>query len=205
MADQYTAIITCFLRGQQLKIDNMDWLSSTIDWLSATNAIIPWLALLLSIIGIYTSKKSLRISEAQEERQKPLLSLFLQDGYVRYHPESSSRYFAFLLTVGNRSDVDNSISEIHLRLSYTTSAGVELVVKIPSSVDAEKVFEEYSRPSLSTTDRKDAHQTISGWIYFQVKDALLENCQIERHSIAIIDCHGIEGSVEPIMVREFSS
>ncbi|MCW8916748.1 MAG: hypothetical protein OQK24_12970 [Magnetovibrio sp.] len=176
-----------------------------IDLSGLSSAVVPWLALLLSLIGLYSSRKALRLSEAQEERQKPLLVLYQQEGYVRYDLDSSSRYFAFLLSVSNRSDADNAISEVLLRLTYTTSESVEMTVKIPSTEKTERVFEEFNGPLLTVPERVDAHQTVSGWCYFQVKDALLDGCRIERHSIAIIDSHGIEVSVEPIVVQEFSN
>ncbi len=167
------------------------------------NTIVALLAIGISFFSLWLSRKALNLSNTQEERQRPCLRLYLRDSYFQDHIDSNSRYFAFLLSVDNRSDADNAISETHLRLTYTINDGFETTVKIPPDKNAEKVVGKGTEPVLSTPQGINAHQTVDAWCYFQVKDALLGNGRIEGHSVVITDSHGIETLIESIFIKEF--
>jgi hypothetical protein len=177
--------------------------SSTSGWASTASAVAAWLALLLSIINLGST---LRRENRREQRQKPLLVPYLQDGLVQILADKSSRLYAFLLSISNRSDSNNSIREIELRLTYTTAVGVQLTVKLLSDPDSGKAFAEAAPRALSMPARVDAHQTISGWSFFRLQQAILERVkQIEKHVLTIIDSHGNEVSVEPIYVQDYGN
>jgi hypothetical protein len=162
-----------------------------------------WLALLLSFLGIRFSRKALRLQEQQEGRRRPLLTPDLRDGFVRVAPDGSSRLYAFLLSGTNGSDSDNAVADVDLRLTYTTRASVLMTVKVRSNAEVGKAFVDGAGPPLVTPARVDAHQTISGWCFFRVEEAVLEGSTVERYIVALVDSHGIEATIEPMIVREY--
>jgi hypothetical protein len=162
-----------------------------------------WLALVLSFLSIGMSRKALRLQERQEDRRKPSLTPYLSDGFVRVASEGSSRLYAFLLSVSNGSDSDNTVAEVDLRLTYTTPASVQMTVKVRSNAEIGGAFVGGSGPPLVTPGRVDAHQTVSGWCFFRVEEAVLEGSRIERYVVALLDSHGSEVTVEPKIVREY--
>jgi hypothetical protein len=174
--------------------------SSISGWASAGAA---WLALIISLINFIFSMKRER---RQEQRQKPLLIPYLQDGLVQRSSDHSSRIFAFLLSVSNRSDFNNAIADVEMRLTYAPSSGVQLTVKLVANAECGEAFAELAPRALSIPARLDAHQTLSGWCFFRVEEAVLEGSKwIEKHVVTLVDSHGIEASIEPIIVREYGS
>jgi hypothetical protein len=175
--------------------------SNISGWASTASAVAAWLALILSVINLGST---LRRENRRERRQKPLLVPYLQDGLVQILSDKPSRVYGFLLSISNRSDANNSIREIELRLTYTTAVGVQLTVKLISDPESGKAFAEAASRALSTPARVDAHQTISGWAFFRLEQAILEGSKgIERHVVTVIDSHGNEVSVEPIYVQDY--
>jgi hypothetical protein len=166
-------------------------------------AIAGWVGLLLSIPGLIFSLKALRLAEQQEQRRKPLLSPYLMDGYVRTDPGNGNRVYAFLLSISNPTDSDNSVAGVDLRVTYKTREGVALTVKVRSDSELQRDFENRSGVPLPAPARVDAHQTILGWCFFQIHRAILEGAIIEDYLVVLIDSHGIEVSVKPIVVREY--
>ena len=162
-----------------------------------------WLALVLSFVGIHFSRKALRLQERQEDRRRPMLIPYLTDGFVRAAPDGSSRLYAFLLSVSNGSDADNAVASVDLRLTYTTRANVQMTVKVRSDAEVGKAFVDGSGPPLVAPARVDAHQTLSGWCFFRVEEEVLEGSTVERYIVALTDSHGIEATVEPMIVREY--
>jgi hypothetical protein len=160
-----------------------------------------WLALLLSLFGIIISRRALRIQEQQEDLRKPFLVPYLQDGYVRYI--SDGRVYAFLLSVSNPTDSDNAVASIDLRLTYKKQNSYQMNIKVRSDSTLNKFYPDRRGHSLLIPSRTDTHQTVSGWVFFMVEETILKGTDIEAYSISIIDTHGIETKIEPILIREF--
>jgi len=165
-------------------------------------AIAAWLALILSIFSIVISWKTQRLAQRQEERRKPILVPYFFDGYVRFNTDPFSRIYAFLVSVSNPSDSDNAVAEVDLQLTYTTQTGIQMKVKMRADPALESSFGDGSR-SLQIPARVDAHQTVSGWTYFRVEEALLKGAVIDGYSVVLNDSHGNLVALEPIMVREY--
>jgi hypothetical protein len=172
-------------------------------WAASASAVAAWLALGLSFLSLHSSRKAMRLAEQQEERRRPLLVPYLDDGYVRIGPNGGSRLYAFLLSVSNRSDSNNSVAEVERRLTYTTRADVQMTVKVRSNAQLGGAFGEGAGPPLPKPARVDAHQTALGWCFFRVEEAVLEGSPIERYVVTLVDSHGNESTVKPIMVREY--
>ena len=176
-------------------------LNSDLTFLKIITPATALLALLLSICSIFISRKALRIQEQQEDRRKPLLVLYLQDGYVRYI--LGGRVYAFLLSVSNPMDSDNAIASLDLRLTYKKQDSFQMHIKVRSDSTLDKYFPDRGGNTLLIPSRVDAHQTISGWVFFKVEKAILKETIIEAHKISIVDTHGIEAKIEPSLIREF--
>jgi hypothetical protein len=97
-----------------IKADFVGVLKVTVEnvsaWIGIASASAAWLALLLSVFNFRTSRKALQLSEKQEERRKPLLVPYLQQGYIWPGPRPNIRVYAFLLSISNRSDNNNAVA-----------------------------------------------------------------------------------------------
>jgi hypothetical protein len=160
-----------------------------------------WLALVLSVLSFIISRKALLLSEQQEERRKPQLVPYLQDGYVRRDAEG--RVYAFLLSVSNPTDSDNAVAAVDFQLIYTTKSNVRMTIKVPLHRETAKAFHDGTVLPLAIPLRLDAHQTVSGWAFFRVEDVLLGGAIVEEYTIVLTDSHGMKAQLEPILIREY--
>lgn len=174
-----------------------------LTWADIATAVAAWLALILSILSLFVSWRAQRLTERQEERRRPVLVPYLLDGYVRLNKEPAARVYAFLLSVSNPADSDNAVAGMDLHLLYTTQASIQMTVKVRADATLGSSFCDGSAPPLTVPARIDAHQTISGWAYFRIQEAILNGAVIDGYSVVLIDSHGGRATVEPIMVREY--
>jgi hypothetical protein len=167
---------------------------------SATAA---WMALLLSVLNFFTSRKALRISEQQEARRKPSMVVYLQDGYIAVGAKAGSRVYAILVSLSNRSDSNNAIAQAVLHLTYVKSNRTQLTLKVSAEGEPPSAFTDKSANHLRVPIRIDAHQTVSGWCFFSVDDAIVEGSRIDRTRVAFVDTYGNESTVESLIIREY--
>jgi hypothetical protein len=181
--------------------------AETIVWGAAlASSAAAWIGLLISAISLSTSRRAIRITERQEERREPLLIPELRNGHFRTNPDGSARLYAFLIAVSNRSDTDNAIAHLELRLTYAVREGVDVTVKLPADTALPKGASQGAETRLAVPSSIGAHQTVSGWCFFRVERSILERPNtIQRYLIAVIDSHGIEATLEPIIVQEYRS
>jgi hypothetical protein len=182
---------------------DINWSAQT--WAAVASAIAGWVAFALSIFNLRTSRLALRISEAQESRRKPSIASYLQDAYITVGTNPSARVYAVLVSLSNKSDNDNGIASTALQLTYAKKGGSEFTVKVGPEHQAPSFFSDKSTKHLQVPFRIDAHQTVSGWAFFAVENAILEGASIRATRFAFIDTHENETVVEPLNVREYSN
>jgi hypothetical protein len=153
-------------------------------------------------LSIRVSKRSLRLSEQQEERRHPHLVPYLIDGYVKFVAHENLRVYGFSLSISNRSDVDDSVAQIELQLTYKAPSGISIAVKAGHDTNLNNVFAGGDMATLPIPLRIDAHQTIAGWVCFGIKEQLFSGSAVDKFTIIVTDSHNIVSTVEPIIVRE---
>ena len=179
----------------------MAWETSTLSTVASAAA--AWVALVLSVVNVRTSRRALRLSEQQEARRKPSLAIYLQEGLVSRSPRRDARIYSLLLSVSNKSDNDNSVAEATLHLTYSKPEAGGFTVKFVATTEVLPPFQR-SQASLPIPTRIDAHQAISGWYYFFVDDVILSGARVERTIIVLRDTYGNEIAAEPLILREYS-
>ncbi|WP_430398125.1 hypothetical protein [Ferrovibrio sp.] len=167
---------------------------------SATAA---WVALLLSIGSLWYARKAQLLANQKEERLNPKLKLYVQDSFVKKSKDTQHRTYSLLLSVTNRSDANNSISEIDLCIIYTSPTGTKLTLRVRND-SCTQHSAQGSTNSINIGARLDAHQTLIGWCHFNVDGAILKNAKIENYKISITDSHGHEAAETLTLIREYS-
>jgi hypothetical protein len=133
------------------------------------------------------------------------VAAYLQDGYIAVGVNPGSRVYAILISLSNRSDSNNAIAQAMLLLTYVKSNGAQLTLKVDAKGEPPNAFTEKSANHLRVPIRIDAHQTVSGWCFFSVDDAILEDSHIDRTQVAFVDTYGNESTVEPLIIREYGN
>jgi hypothetical protein len=85
-----------------------------------------------------TSRKCLRLAEAQDLRRRPTLVAYLADGYCKI--DDRERLMAFSVSLTNPSDSNNGVGLIELQVDYLTETGVQMRIKIPPLPDGPGVL-----------------------------------------------------------------
>jgi hypothetical protein len=171
-------------------------------WAAIASGVAALISAWFAYVNIRVQKRSLRLSEHEEERHRPHLVPYLIDGYVKFIAHEHLRVYGFSLSISNRSDTDDSVAQIELQLTYKALSGISIAVKTRHDNNLKKVFTGGNMTTLPIPLRIDAHQTIAGWVYFGVKEELFSGSAVDKFAIILTDSHDIVSTVEPIIVRE---
>jgi hypothetical protein len=177
-----------------------DQSSDFLKWMPFVAAVAAWVAAIFAYLTARRSIRLLHLAEQQEERRRPVLILYLQGGRLRRVGEDL--VYMFLLSVSNRSDSNNAIAQIDLRIEYRTAFNFLAAVDVPIVSQDDEMFGGDTRSRLEIPIRVDAHHTVAGWVFFRVKKALLEDCAVNTYVIVATDSHGGRSSIETALVQE---
>jgi hypothetical protein len=194
MSQSYESFEVCMPKFQPL-------LSVLKDWGPLASALAAWTAVLVSWKNARTAGGNLQLAEKQEQRRRPTLVPYLADGYSE--AKGNHRLLAFSVSLSNPSDTNNSIAQIELALSYTTPTGVFMTMKLPVSVLGSATVGDVKL--LEPPLKIDAHQSVSGWVFFEIKNELIKGCRLDTYILQFQDSHGHINSLEQAIVRELIS
>lgn len=176
--------------------------SEPTNYADVASAIAAWLAFGVSILSFMISRQAHHLAKRAEERNSPLFSLYLENGYAKTSAEGTAKIYAFLISVTNRSASNNSISTIDLSLTYTSPTRTELTLKIRTDSKLSSEFPP-TQNLLNPPIRIDAHQTTSGWCFFKLDRSILNGGKVDKHIIIVSDSYGNEAKIEPLIVQEY--
>jgi hypothetical protein len=169
-------------------------------WLSAGSILIASCSAFASWLSFRTARRALYISENQEARKKPHLKVYFANGYRLL--VSDGQIFAFLVSVSNPTDIDNSIFRAELRVSCQADHS-ETIIRLSHEeqlASAIKIANE-NLGAFALPARIDAHQTLSGWFLFKIPNSVLGERTVADHTLILEDTHGATSSTDSIMVR----
>jgi len=173
------------------------------NWADIATVAIAFLALIVSASSFAVSFWAARLAKKQEDRKRPELVASLVNSYVEFKPDE--RIFAFLLSICNPSDSDNSVAAVALRVTYDVKPGHPVTVQLPSSTTRGDRFSRLKDFNLlGSPSRVDAHQTVQGWCMFRLPETVLSGGSIEGYSVVVTDSHGMEVGVKPILIQEYA-
>lgn len=170
-------------------------------WIAIASLLISFASALFAFWSNMIAKRSLRLSEEQAKVRLPQLVPYLMDGLIRRLDERKTKLYAFSLSLSNRSDSDNSLSALELRIIFTRTGNVSNIL-FPHNSTLAQDFGLESTKSIIIPAHINAHGTIAGWAFFEIDDSILRNVNIERYEIRFVDAHGKESNIEPIILRE---
>lgn len=130
------------------------------------------------------------------------LSAYLIDGFVCTAVEGGGRIYAFSVLLSNRSDADNALAATELAITYSRHDGTRGSLLLPHNGELVEDLGLDSASPFNLPERLSAHDTIAGWAVFELSDSLSGEIDVEGYEIRFLDSHGIECSLEPVILRE---
>jgi hypothetical protein len=173
-------------------------------WISALALLVSMCSAVVSWRSAKNAARALAISQRQEERRQPQLSVHLFNGYRRLVPKR--QLFGFLVSISNPTDIDNSVARAELEVTYLLENDVKAVCRIQHNPTLREDTADDALPPtvLALPARIDAHQTISGLLLFSLDNDVIRRATIDAHRLILEDTHGASTSTDSIMVREWS-
>jgi hypothetical protein len=173
---------------------------------------IPWslfvaiAAVLISWRAYRIAGRSLEISERNELRRLPALTVYLAQAYQMELMHRA--VFMFAVSIGNPTDIDNSVARIELRLAHISDDAKRNPIITRFDHDstvftADPPIDLGSATVLQLPLRIDAHQTAAGWVIFGVPSASVDEMSLNSYSIVMQDTHGNSTAIEPIIIRRW--
>lgn len=169
-------------------------------WISVLSLAVAIWAALNSTRSRNVATRALAISEQQEQRRQPRLEINILDCYRQSF--TSHQLFAFLVSITNPSDVNNSISLAELQLGYVMDGGIKMKCRMPHDAKPSILPGTDSSAAIAVPSRIDAHQTTKGWLYFVIDNGLLNGRTVEGQTILVVDTHGNVAEATSILVKE---
>ena len=171
-------------------------------WIAIASTVAALIAVFLAHRSNRIAKRALELSEQQAMARNPYLVPYLIDGLFCRSTENNSTQYVFSVSVSNRSDNDNAVSSIKLRVSFSKHNRPSGNLLLQHDETLGDVLNLPGAPPISIPKPIDAHQTIKGWAMFEVDNSLLSHNDIDGYEIRIFDSHNMETRLEPIIVRE---
>src|SRR5260370_42142936 len=168
-------------------------------WVPIVSTVAAWCALLITWRNSRIASRSLKLAEMQEQRRRPNLTSYLADGYCK--SKTGSRLFAFLVSLSNPSDINNSIVQVELAVAYTTAKGICMTVKIPHNAGLVNQFDTQIK-AIEPPVRIDAHQSIACAALFEIDNQLIQDGTIDIFTLLFQDSHGETLRLEKVILRE---
>lgn len=172
-------------------------------WVAVVSAVAAWVAALFAYLSARTSKRSLQLAEMQDKRRKPELIPYLSIAYYKPAPSDKYSVYAFSISICNPSDIDNAIAFLELQVSYTLPEGTIMTLKVPHDPKLSINFNDIEHVHFTIPNPIGAHQTIAGWVFFNIDNTLITDFDIDSYKLVITDSHDVSCHLEPIIVREF--
>lgn len=173
-----------------------------------------WIAIISAIAAIVTawytahatriSKKNLEVALQQIQLQDPNLELYLVDGHIRRFINLQYRIYAFHLRISNKADANNSLRELSLTIIHNRGSEISSNFTVPHDSDLNNEMQNLEIPPLQIPSKIGPHETLAGYALFRVNDNLLRDSTVEAYKLKVIDGHGIDTVLEPILLREYS-
>ncbi|HUU26225.1 MAG TPA: hypothetical protein VM123_00300 [archaeon] len=176
----------------------------TYFWVAVASAIAAWAAALFAYLAARISKRSLRLAELQENRRQPKLVPYLSEAYYKKFSHEKYTIYAFFLSISNPSDIDNSIAYLEFKVKCALSKNNKMAIKVTHNPKLSKNFGGDEVLPIYVPARIDAHQTITGWVFFRINDAFIDNYDFDSYTIIIKDSQNALSHLEPIIVRELA-
>ncbi len=168
-------------------------------WAPVTSAAIAVLALLVGLSNRRIARRALTLSEHQEQRRIARLQLSYNDAVSWRLAGNPWRWIGVDILAVNPTDRDGAVVSAELHVTYTTSAGTGLVVKLPH--DATFPSHGASDP-LKLPLHLSANGALRGWLGFKLSDDVVSPAAIQNYAITVKDSRGPIETVVLGVLRE---
>jgi hypothetical protein len=164
-------------------------------------AIAAWLAALFAYRSYKISKRALELSESESAAKKTSIAAYLADSFRIYDENRKKGKYIFSIAYSNRSDADDSITEVHLETFYVNSRNRVSHLISNHEQDADEWLSGNAKPAKLPLNIQ-LRSSVTGWFVFGAL-SIAENAQrIEKYRVVARNGKGEVVTVESYILRE---
>lgn len=142
-----------------------------------------------------SAKKSLKLQKKIYEDGKPKINLDIIESFLVDQKGNKEIYFYFKIIVDNKSDKNNAVKNVSLRVKTTT---ISLILAENNNRVQEIEISEY----MDTPINIDAQSSKKGWLVFSIEREAYEKIDINSYFLLIKDINDLEIEKEEILIKE---
>lgn len=173
---------------------------SAVSWAVGASPFIAGLALLVSLGSAFISYKSYALAKKKYEMSKHDVEIYYAEGFVR--TTESGKYFAFLISITNKSEQSNSVKRINLKIDYSSQIGSLSAILLDPVATVGSDFPDIpTKPSTSPL-KLEALQTVSGWFFFLAGSEVIQGARILGYEVVLEDNIGNHSRFSPQILSE---
>lgn len=165
------------------------------------SAVAGLLAALFAYRSYKLSKKALAIAESESDAKKANITVYLADSFRVYDTDRKKGKYIFSIAYFNKSDMDDSITEIHLEIFYVNSANkVSHLMSSHEPDSAEWLSGNAAAASLPLNIK--SRSSVTSWFVFGALSVVEKAQRIAKYRVVARNGQGKEVSVESYILRE---
>ena len=175
-------------------------------WAGIAGVIATFVIALLTFFNVRVARNSLKLMEQKEKRSQPSLQVFHINSYVKQDKEQGSRIYTANIGITCTSDTDNSVKDLSMKIYFKRDGEITSNIAIPTVKDKDMRITDLigvsSDKILVVPLRIKAHEVITGWALFVIRDEFLVGSSIENYQVILTDAHDIESYFEIKVMQE---
>ena len=158
--------------------------------------IVSIVAALFAFSQAWSARKSYKLMKEQDERRNPKIIISIQKSFK--HKLTNSRIIAFELLINNRSENNNAITSIGLKIRYKKKTKL---IDFPLSHNP-NIKEFINKDVFYLPEEIGSNSSISKWALFEISEFDYKKLNIENYCVYVYDSHGIEYKREQSILIE---
>lgn len=164
-------------------------------------AIAAWLAALFAYRSYQISKRALELAESESDAKKSNIAAYLADSFRIYDRNRNQGKYIFSIAYSNKSDADDSITEVHLETFYVNSKNrVSHLISSHEPNSGEWLSGNVKPAKLPLNIR--SRSSVTNWFIFGAPSIADKAQRIEKYRVVARNGKGEEVTVESYILRE---
>ena len=160
-----------------------------------------WVAAMFAYRSYRVSKRALELAESQNEALKTNISAYLSDSFRAYDPVRKEGKYIFSIAYSNKSEANDSITEVSLETFYVNSKGRISHLISEHEQNSQKWLSGEAKPA-SLPIIIPPRSSATNWFVFGVPAVAEGSKRIEKYRVVARNGYGEEVAVESYILRE---
>lgn len=178
---------------------HIDWFTNIPTLIALGSALVALVSALYTVSMAKSARKAYELAARQDSRREPRLAVYLSDAQSL---KPADRFeIAISITVANPTDIDNSVTRAELGVTYHRLDGRPITARLSPSADSDTRTLAMQR-TLDIPASISSHQSMAGWLRFELPDMLVVDCVIDNYSLLLEDSHQRSTTIDSLFVRE---